>query len=252
MLFIAIAPTWSEAYYNIISGNFFIGDQFYKEILRPISSGVASACFCSETLERMRVERKTDLLSSNLELYRASSSTFKSSEIFYRRNNGDWLIRNLEKALDRKVKCIRDCVSHGFVASDAQKYRYAIYLAMYAITLTCSDLNSSFLAPLLWALICPGSGSLQRLKVRTVLAKFDAKAEETTLKLVRSYHCRLLPHLNAPMVSQMMIRRLESNVDYMIEVPKSTSEHQTVACSPNRVTSRHAEGLDPLPRHRSF
>ena len=109
-----------------------------------------------------------------------AAALFETSEMFFRRNMRDRLLGKLEEALDRKVKHIRDRIAHRGRASWAQRLGYHTYLATYAVTLACSDLYSSFLAPLLWVFLNLVWGSLQLLIPRTALAKSGVIAEENT------------------------------------------------------------------------
>lgn len=174
MLFIAIAPTGSQNYYNIISGN-------HDDDFPGNCAGVSSACFWNQKYWngwRWDAGLSYALLISS---YIARAATlFESSEAFFRRNIRDRLLGKLEEALDRKVKNIRDRVAHRRRASWAQKLCYHTYLATYAVTLTSLELYSSFLTPLLWVLLNLIWGSLQLLFPRMKLAHQDLIAEENT------------------------------------------------------------------------
>ena len=164
MLFIAITPTGSQTYYNIISGDLYIdfpGD----------CAGVSSACFWNKKYWngwRWNAGLSYAFLISSY-IARAAA-LFESSEAFFRRNIRARLLGKLEKALDRKVKNIRDRVAHRRRASWAQKLCYHTYLATYAVMLASLELYSSFLAPLLWVLLNLIWGSLQLLIPRMELA----------------------------------------------------------------------------------
>ena len=180
MLVIAIAPTGSQTYYSIISGNL---DSYYPENTtgQHNACGVSSACFWNRRYWdgwRWDAGLTYFLLISS---YTArAAALFETSETFFRRNLRDRLLGKLGKALDRNVKYIRDCVAHRRRASQAQKLRYHAYLATHAVTLAVLELYSSFFAPLLWVLLNLIWGSLQLLNPRTMLAEYDAIAEENT------------------------------------------------------------------------
>ncbi len=154
MLFIAIVPTGSDTYYNIISGSFdteYGRGEFYN---RYYACGVPSACFWNRRCWkgwRWDAGLAYFLLISSY--VARAAALFEASETFFRRNMRDRLLGKLEETLDRKVKHIRDRVAHRGRASWAQKLGYHTYLATYAVTLACSDLYSSFLAPLLWVFL---------------------------------------------------------------------------------------------------
>lgn len=158
MLFVAITPTGNQTYYSIVSWDADL-------------SGIPSACFWSRKYWkgwRWDAGVTYFLLISNY--VARAAALFESSEAFFKRNIRDRLLGRLEKALDRTVKRSRDRAIRGFVASEALKLRYYTYLAMYAVTLSCLELYSSFLAPLLWVLISLIWGSLQLLLLRKPLS----------------------------------------------------------------------------------
>lgn len=183
MLVIAIAPTGSQTYYSIISGNL---DSYYPENTtgQHNACGVSSACFWNRRYWdgwRWDAGLTYFLLISS---YTArAAALFETSETFFRRNLRDRLLGKLGKALDRNVKYIRDCVAHRRRASQAQKLRYHAYLATYAVTLAVLELYSSFFAPLLWVLLNLIWGSLQLLNPRTMRSR-----KRILLDLARSYH----------------------------------------------------------------
>lgn len=107
-----------------------------------------------------------------------AAALFGPSEVFFRRNIRGRLLGSLERALDGKVKRIRDRIAHGLAASEIQKKCYYTYLATYAVTLACLELYSSFLGPLLWVLLNLIWGSLQLLNPRTRVARSNAITEE--------------------------------------------------------------------------
>ena len=172
MLCIAIIPTGSQTYYSIMNADL---------ILASSACGVPSACFWRHKYWngwRWDAGLSLFLLVSN---YTArAAALFESSEAFFNRNIRDRLLGKVGKALDGKVQQIRDRGVHQQNASWAQILSYRTYLAMYAVTLASLELYSSFLAPLLWALLNLVWGSLQLLNPRTALANQGQIAEENT------------------------------------------------------------------------
>lgn len=172
MLCIAIIPTGSQTYYYIMNGGYTNEGSAF---------GVPSACFWRHKYWngwRWDSGLSLFLLVSN---YTArAAALFESSEAFFNRNIRDRLLGKVGKALDGKVQQIRDRGVHQQKASWAQILSYRTYLATYAVTLASLELYSSFLAPLLWALLNLVWGSLQLLNPRTALAKQGQIAEENT------------------------------------------------------------------------
>ena len=210
MLFIAIAPTGSQNYYNIITGNLY-----FAEYPNPNCAGVSSACFWNQKYWngwRWNGGLSYALLISSY-IARAAA-LFESSEAFFRRNIRDRLFGKLEEALDRKVKNIRDRVAHQRRASWAQKLCYHTYLATYAVTLASLELYSSFLAPLLWVLLSLIWGSLQLLFPRMKLPK-QVIAEENTFGFGQIIPLMLLA---LPLVAAFEAYYGQSNTDMRVEV----------------------------------
>ena len=165
MLCIAIVPTGSQTYFFLIN--------------RYFACGVPSACFWRHKYWngwRWDAGFSLFLLVSN---YTArAAALFESSETFFNRNIRDRLLGKVEKVLDRKVQQIRDRGAHQQKVSWAHILSYRTYLATYAVMLASLELYSSFLVPLLWALLNLVWGSLQLLNPRTALAKQGQIAEE--------------------------------------------------------------------------
>lgn len=179
MLAVAIAPTGSETYYSIISGEVdsddFSGTTVYS------ACGVASACFWNRKYwHGWRWDAGLTYFLLMTSYTARAAALFETSETFLRHNLRDRLLGTLGKALDRNVEYIKDRVAHRRSANRAQKLRYHTYLATYSFTLACLELYSSFLGPLLWVLLSLIWGSLQLLDPRVMLASYDAIAEENT------------------------------------------------------------------------
>ena len=183
MLCIAIVPTGSQNYYNIINGNLYddysnVNADFLVECF---ACGVPSACFWRPKYwNGWRWDAGFSLLLLVSSYTARAAALFESSEAFFTRNIRDRWLRKVEKALDRKVQQIRGRGVHQQKASWAQILSYRTYLATYAVTLASFDLYSSFLVPLLWALLNLVWGSLQLLDPRTALASQGQIAEENT------------------------------------------------------------------------
>ena len=189
MLCIAILPTGSQTYYSIINGKLFDKSPAYfyyfnsngSFLVEPSACGVPSACFWRHKYWngwRWDAGLSLLLLVSNYTV--RAAALFESGEAFFNRNIRDRLLGKIGKALDRKVQLIRDRGTHQQKASWVQLQSYRSYLATYAVTLASLELYSSFLAPLLWALLNLVWGSLQLLNPRTALAKQGQIAEENT------------------------------------------------------------------------
>ena len=185
MLVIAIAPTGSQTYYNIISGNinYYEGASDHAgDITRVYNAcGVPSACFWNPKYwHGWRWDAGLTYFLLMTSYTARAAALFETSETFFRRNLRDRLLGTLGKALDQHVKNIKDRVAHRRRASRVRRLRYHTLLATYAVTLACLELYSSFLAPLLWVLLSLIWGSLQLLDPRAMLARYDAIAEENT------------------------------------------------------------------------
>ena len=184
MLIIAITPTTNQTYYNIISGKFINWDgrsYNYDENYRYLFSGIASACFWSQTYwNGWRWDSAVTYLLLISSYVARAAALVGPSETFFRRNIRERLLSSLEKALDRKVKQIRDCVDRQLQASLSQRMSYCTYLATYTVILAFLELYTSFLAPLLWVLLNIVWGSLQLLVPRTALARSGLIKEENS------------------------------------------------------------------------
>ena len=175
MLCIAIVPTGSQTYYSIIN----------EEIpIEGSACGVPSACFWHhEYWNGWRWDAGFSLFLLVSNYTSRAAGLFESSEAFFNLKIRDRLLGKVGNALDRKVQLIRNRGAPQQKASwlewgDLQSYRS--YLATYAVTLVSLELYSSFLAPLLWALLNLVWGSLQLLNPRTALANQGQIEEENT------------------------------------------------------------------------
>ena len=220
MLFIAIAPTGSQTYYNIISGNSsyeFAGHYIEGPDGNPyLACGVSSACFWNRRYWngwRWNAGLTYVLLLSSY-ITRAAA-LFESGETFFRNNIRDRLLDHLGKALDRKVKQIRDSVTHKTRVRLAQRLIYHIYLATYAVMFASLELYSSFLAPLLWVLLNLIWGSLQLLIPRVGLAESTAIAEENNFGFGQIIPLMLLA---LPLVAAIEAYYGRSNTDARVGV----------------------------------
>lgn len=237
MLSIAIAPTASETYYNIISGTLdSSGNVWHGHASKHYSaSGVPLACFWSRKYwNGWRWDSGLTYFLLISSYVARAAALFESSEIYFRRNIRDRLLGKLEKALDLKVNHIRDLVAHRRRASWTQKLCYLAYLATYAVTLACLELYSSFLAPLLWVLLNLIWGSLQLFIPRTALANFGA--------IVQENHFAFGQIIPLMLLALPLVAAFES----YYEVSKPIDNHQTPPNSPQRVDSRVAQALPTI------
>lgn len=217
MLFIAIAPTGSQTYYYIISGNLFSNVGYdVPDGNQYLASGVSSACFWNRRYwNGWRWDAGLTYVLLISSYIARAAALFESSETFFRHNIRDRLLGHLEKALDRNVKHIRDSVAHQTSARFAQRLIYHIYLATYAVMFASLELYSSFLAPLLWVLLNLIWGSLQLLIPRVGLAESAAIAEENTFGFGQIIPLMLLA---LPLVAAVEAYYGRSNTDARVGV----------------------------------
>lgn len=173
MLFVAILPTRSNTYNNIVSGNLqMTGFNASPATSWYLAGGVPSSCFWHR-----RYWNGYDWAGAGFSDFLLISSyvvqavaLFESSEKFFKRNLRDRLLQNLGRVMDRTAEHAAAGFKRSRGISCAQRLIYHTCLGIYAVTLACMELYSSFLASLLWVLAILIWGTLRMLIPRMIMS----------------------------------------------------------------------------------
>lgn len=173
MLFVAILPTRSNTYNDIVSGNLkMTGFNASAATSWYLAGGVPSSCFWHRRYwngyDWVGAGLSDFLLISSYVVHAAA--LFESSEKFFKRNLRDRLLRTLGRVIDRTAEHAAAGFKRWHGISCAQRLTYRTSLDIYAVTLACMELYSSFLASLLWGLAILIWGTLRMLIPRMIMS----------------------------------------------------------------------------------